>query len=231
MYDEVIQQCLHPRGSPPPIISKALASSAKQILILEDSVLEALSREDAYIFLRVVTEDAPKEDGEGNEINSELRRKRGRKRTVQKKNTEKVSKRRKYVFEDVYYKTERFYEYLNTCAENWIKSFGGQEMRLYEHGDSSILLHSSTVVRVNGEPKRIFNGIDVCKNAAVIFNRTGPSFIDVTGKTDDSISLLTRLDLEEGDYVINNMRIYRPGDSGEEVPWSDIDFSDFISGT
>lgn len=202
-YDKFYQQLLFVRGERTPLVASIQKRFTERVIIMEDKVLDALDKDNAYIFCRVIVESpqAP-EDGE-------------------KKTTTKI------VFEDIFYNRVCFYEYLGLYAESLVKSFNSEEVRVYESKDTLLVVYSSTVYQDGAVVRRLYSTLDAEKNTMVIFNREGPVAVDCRGQPSENIEFLGGLDLPEGDYVINGKKVYKISSEGESVEYTDIDFSDF----
>lgn len=136
---------------------------------------------------------------------------------------------KKYIYEDVFFRTALFYDYLEICAIEWLKTHKSMELRIYQQHDILVVVYSGTTVRMNGEPKRHFSGVDLFKNSAVIFNRDGPTFIEVAGGANETLQSIAALDLDEGDYAITGANIYKVGDTGKGFKWEDINYFDLVN--
>lgn len=203
------------------------SSNYKRIFVLEDRVLEAIDCPTAYIFFRVVS--------------------------TKEKGADTV----KYIFEDVFYNRLNFYEYLEFYGENVLKTHCSEEIRTYFYRESIIFIHSSTTfinnsssiddinfniarntttnsintsININGNPKlrKLYNGPDYVKNTMILFNKDGPSFCNIQGRKNDNLKILLKMNLKEGDYVLNGKSIYKIGNEGEQVEFKGIEYEDFI---
>lgn len=114
---------------------------------------------------------------------------------------EKAKSLLKYVFEDVFYLHATFYEYLDIFAEAMVRSHGSEEIRRYESDNSLFFIHSSTVFKDGDFLRRMYGAVDVEKNTTVIFNKGGPDFHTIQGKSTENIKWIAGLNLEEGDYL------------------------------
>lgn len=177
-------------------------SNYSRIFVLEDRILEAMDCPDAYIFFRVVST----------------------------KDVNVV----KYIFEDVFYNRMSFYGYLEIYGENILKTHCSEEIRTYLYENTIIFIHSSTVFynERNGEEtpilRRLYSGPDYVKNTMILFNKDSPSFCNIQGKKNENLNIVLKIDLKEGDYVLNRGNIYKIGNEGENVEFKGIEYEDFV---
>lgn len=206
-YDKFYQQLFFVRDDRTPIVKSIQEYSTARIFVMEDRILEALDKKHAYIFCRVVDDNIQvnvQSDGEPGRIV------------------------KKIIFEDVFYSKVYFYEYLDLYAENLVKSFNSEEIRVYENRDSLLVVYSSTTFTRDSSVRRLYNTLDAERNTMIICNKDGPAVVDCKDVLKDNIQYINNLDLPEGDYVINDRKVYKISNDGESVEYFDIDFSDFI---
>lgn len=199
-YDKFYQQLFFVRDDRAQIVKTIQEYATAKIFVMEDRILDALDRRHGYIFCRVI-DDNIQADG----------------RVV-----------RKMIFEDVFYSRVQFYEYLELYAESLVKSFNSEEIRVYENRDSLLVVYSSTTFVRDSAVRRLYSTLDAERNAMVVCNMDGPAIVDYRGCLKDNVRYISGLDLPEGDYVINDKKVYKISNDGESVEYSDIDFSDFI---
>lgn len=169
-----------------------------KLFAFEDRILEALDKSDAFIFFRTCEE------------------------LVAEKRT------KKYAFEDIFYNGASFYEYLEIYAEVLVKDQCSEETRNYVAEDAMILIHSSTVFKEEGVLKRLYGGPDFKKNAMVIFNKECASISGVQERYNENIKYIMGIDLPEGDYVINQKKIYKVSKEGIQFEFKGISYDNFI---
>lgn len=199
-YDKFYQQLFFVRDDRTQIIKTIQEYATSRIFVMEDRILDALDRGNAYIFCRVI-DDNIQADG----------------RVV-----------KKMIFEDIFYNKVYFYEYLDLYADNLVKSFNSEEIRVYENRDSLLVIYSSTTFVRDSTVRRLYSTLDAEKNTMIICNMDGPAVLDYRGNLKDNVKYISSLDLPEGDYIINNKKVYKISNDGESVEYTDIDFSDFV---
>lgn len=202
-YDKFYKQLFFARDDRSPLVKSIQGYRARKVIVIEDRVLEALDSKYAYLFCRVIEEKVLPEGEDARPV-------------------------RKTIFEDVFYSKAYFYEYLGLYAEHLIKSFNSEEVRVYENKSTLLLVHSGTTFLKDSAVRRLYSGVDVKKNAMLVCNREGPAITDVSGSTNENAGYLDGLDLPEGDYVINDKKLYRIDNGGASVEFGDVDFGDFI---
>ncbi|ELA42187.1 uncharacterized protein VICG_00830 [Vittaforma corneae ATCC 50505] len=178
-----------------------------RIFALEDRVFENLDNKNAFMFFRVCDQDCiVGEDQTSNRIERKIR---------------------KYAFEDVFYSSAQFYEYLNIYSEALVRSHCSEEIKTYNTDDSAFIIYSSTSFKEDGQLRRMHSSFDSKKNVRVIFNKDGPVFSSIQGKECDNIKYLVGLDLPEGDYVVNDKKVYKIGTDGIHFEYKGLLYEDF----
>ncbi|KAI5168747.1 hypothetical protein PAEPH01_0385 [Pancytospora epiphaga] len=200
-YDKFYQQLFFTQDNKPGLKKSFQNYTFKKIILIEDRALEALDMDNAYLFCRVMEERPCSTDSEPI---------------------------KKIIFEDIFYSKASFYEYLGLYAEYVVKSYNSEEIRIYENRNALLVVYSSTVFKKGPFLKRIYGGIDVKKDTMLICNNNGPTLIDVSGSQTDNAAYFDGLDMPEGDYVINNKKLYKIDNNGKQVEFGDIDFTDFV---
>lgn len=178
--------------------SSFIIGQATKVFCLEDRVLEYLDNKNAFIFLRVC------EDQRNGVIV------------------------KKYAFEDVFFNSVKFYEFLEIFQESLVKSHNGEEIRTFANEDALFFVFSSTIFKKGKEIKRIFSTIDEPKNTKIIFNKSGPVILPIQGQLSKNENYLYSLDLPEGDYAINDKKVYKVCNDGERFGYSGLQYEDFV---
>lgn len=192
--------------------SLATNEDVTRAFALEDRMLEGLDNKNAFIFLRVASERRCRDD-----TSKQVGREACEGGIV-----------KKYAFEEMFYNIVSFYEYLELCEGSLVRSHNSEEIRSYVGGDSMVIVFSSTTFKYNGAIKRLYSGVDCSKNTKVLFNRDCPVPYEIQGRNSDNMRYLMSLDLPEGDYAINDKKVYKVGSEGDKVEFKDISYDDFI---
>lgn len=201
-YDKFFQKFFFMKEDIQPFMFK----DCLRIFVLEDRVFENLDAKNAFIFFRVC--DQACVVGE-DETKGKIER-----------------KIRKYAFEDIFYSSARFYEYLGIYSEVLVKSHCSEEIRTYNAGDSAFIIYSGTTFKDDGQLRRMYSSFDSKKNTRIIFNKDGPVFSTIQGRECDNIKYLVNLDLPEGDYVINDMKVYKVSMDGLHFEYKGLLYDD-----
>ena len=176
--------------------------NASKIFCFEDRVLQYLDNTNAFIFLRVSEE----------KINS---------------NTQ-PSLIKRYAFEDIFFHSANFYEFLEIYQEFILKGHKSEEIRTFSNGEIAAFVFSSTTFKNNGEVKRIFATLDQPNNSRLLFNKDGPKLISIQGRITKNENFIFSLDLPEGDYAINDKKICKLCNDGEYLGFNGLLYDDFI---
>lgn len=192
--------------------SLATNEDVTRAFALEDRMLEGLDNKNAFIFLRVASERRCRDDA-----SKQVGREACESGIV-----------KKYAFEEMFYNIMSFYEYLELCEGSLVRSHNSEEIRSYVGGDSMVIVFSSTTFKYNGAIKRLYSGVDCSKNTKVLFNKDCPVPYEIQGRNSDNMRYLMSLDLPEGDYAINDKKVYKVGSEGDKVEFKDISYDDFI---
>lgn len=190
-------------------------------VIIEDRMLKALGNPDAFIFCRVI---------EGNGGVSDVATDGSRSDRISDVASHVSTASTRVLFEDVFYSRVPFYDYLDLCADQMISTFNSTEVRVYENSSTQLTVFSATTFVYDSILRRLHPTVDEPGNIQVVFNRDGPAVHAVSEPPTENIHWLTALDIPEGDYVINNKKIYKIGTDGLKIDYRDIDYSDFFAG-
>jgi len=204
-YADFCQSLIFAKKDASELASFALKHLRTTTYVIEDRMIRALEDENAYLFFRVFAETL-------------------------------------VVFEDLYYRKKDFYSALRIDGDLIIKNHRSEEARIYRvesasnatPDDVAIVVYSGTVFQCGGRSVRLHDGIDVAKNAFLVFNREGISvnfrenIDDTQGTGYDNIRSILNTSLDKGDYVINNKRIYKVGTLGEKHSYEGICFDDLF---
>jgi len=199
------------------LFSKEVPTHAR-VFIVEDRMLDALERSNAYVFLRA----------------SENRE----------------AKTRRYVLEDVFYSECGFYEYLEMCGRlikgqeevrryeaklnNWMGTgvdtivSSGANTRVSTGLDALVTLYSSTTFMDEEGEHRLYSIPESGRDRIAVVNKDGVKLQPVQGQPNGSMGRLVTLDVEEGDYVINNWTVYKMGVEGDKVEFVGIKYDDLL---
>lgn len=193
--------------------SSLIGDSVVKAFALEDRMLESLNNKNAFIFFRVASEKRSRGDIPAIGL--------------AEKDVDKPSVT-KYAFEEIFYSSVSFYEYLELCEGSVVRNYNSEEIRSYVCGNTMVMIFSGAVFKHNGVTRRLYNGVDCSKNTKIIFNKEGPALCDIQGRNSDNLKYLINLDLPEGDYAINDKKVYKICNEGIKVEFKDIVYDDFV---
>lgn len=177
--------------------------TATKIFCFEDRVLHYFQNKNAFIFLRVKEEAFKNEE-------------------------DKLITIKKYAFEDVFFRSATFYEFLEIYQEFLLKGHLCEEIKTFSNGESFCFVYSSTTFKREGEIKRLFDSIDMPSNTRLLLNKNGPQFLNIQGKVHKNEQFIISLDLPEGDYAINNRNIYKICNDGDHFGFGGITYDDLL---
>ncbi|KAH9411555.1 hypothetical protein HK407_04g06570 [Ordospora pajunii] len=135
------------------------------------------------------------------------------------------------VFDEIYTREVRYYEYLKMYGQEVVRSLGSSETRIYTIDEGTIAVYSSTLFENSQGVQRLFSGIDAKKTVEVVTNKDDVKLMPCSDTLKNEASMLLGIALDEGVYVFNNRDVYEINTNGKKHRFSGVVFTDFIAGT
>ncbi|KAG5859956.1 hypothetical protein KMI_04g07670 [Encephalitozoon hellem] len=132
------------------------------------------------------------------------------------------------VFDEVYTREIKYYDYLTKYGEEVIRSLKSSETRVYCGGEATVVVYSSTLFYSSSGIQRLFGGIDVEKSVDVVVNIEDVRAVKSSGAIGNEVKVILGIRLEEGEYVFNNGKIYAANPDGERFAFDGVVFTDFM---
>ncbi|AFN82909.1 hypothetical protein EROM_041450 [Encephalitozoon romaleae SJ-2008] len=132
------------------------------------------------------------------------------------------------VFDEVYTREIKYYDYLSRYGEEVIRSLKSSEIRVYSSEEVTVAVYSSTLFYSSSGIQRLFYGIDVEKSIDVVVNIEDVRAVRSSGALGDEMKVIFGIGVEEGEYVLNDGRIYAVSPNGEKFVFDGVVFTDFL---
>ncbi|TBU19078.1 hypothetical protein CWI42_041900 [Ordospora colligata] len=133
------------------------------------------------------------------------------------------------VFDEMYTKEIRYYEYLKMYGIEVVKSLGSSEARAYTSDEGTLIVYSSTLFENSKGVQRLFSGVDIKKTVEVVTNIESIKLIPCTDGLKDEAGMLFGITLDDGEYVFNNGDVYEINVNGDKHKFNGVMFTDFIA--
>lgn len=132
------------------------------------------------------------------------------------------------VFDEVYTREIKYYDYLTRYGEEVVRSLKSSEIRVYSGEEATVVVYSSTLFYSSSGIQRLFCGIDVEKSIDVVVNIEDVRAVRSSGALGDEMKVIFGIELEEGEYVLNDGKIYTTNPNGEKFVFDGVVFTDFL---
>ncbi|ADM11430.1 uncharacterized protein Eint_041430 [Encephalitozoon intestinalis ATCC 50506] len=132
------------------------------------------------------------------------------------------------VFDEVYTREVKYYDYLSKYGEEVVRSLKSSETRMYSSSEAVVVVYSSTLFYDSSGLHRLFSGIDVEKSIDMVVNIEDVRAVKSSGSLGDELKVLFGIKFEEGEYVLNDKKIYVLEPSGEKFKFNGVVFTDFM---
>ncbi|CAD25331.1 hypothetical protein [Encephalitozoon cuniculi GB-M1] len=132
------------------------------------------------------------------------------------------------VFDEAYIREIKYYDYLAEYGKEVVKSLKSSETRVYSNSEASVAVYSSTLFYNSSGIQRLFSGIDVRKSIDIVVNIEDVRIVSSSGALGDELKALFGIKFEEGEYVLNDGKVYTVDPGGEKIAFSGVVFADFM---
>lgn len=133
------------------------------------------------------------------------------------------------VFDKTYFRVIGYYEYLSRYGEEVIRSLDSSEVRTYSNKDIFLTVYSSTTFHDHSGVQRLFSGVDVNRSVDVAVCLENVKIVEHPGSLSNELNILLGIPFREGEYVLNDRKIYKIDPDGERFAYVGFSFSGFMS--